>query len=200
MLMYSKFELINTEVKFLIDKKVPSIFTNIRIPNKGIVELICVHPRPPRPNEASSLQRDAELITVAKYVDKRRNNPILIFGDLNDVAWSHSTRLFKRISGTLDPRIGRGFFNTFPVKWRLLRIPLDHIFHTPSIAIRNLKVLDSIGSDHFPISATFDLLAISENSGEVKAKDRQDIVESNEIIKDSKDYDGPIKEVKKENE
>jgi len=200
MLLYSKFKLINPEVKFLIDKAVPSIFTEIELKSGEIIEIICVHPRPPRPNESSSIQRDAELITIAKHVESKKDKPVLIFGDLNDVAWSHTTRLFKRISGTLDPRIGRGFYNTFPVKWNFLRVPLDHIFHTPSLAVRKIQILESIGSDHFPIMAAFDLLPSSEKSGEPEKKDSTDSEESEEFLEEGREYTGPYNEVRKEDE
>lgn len=199
-LLYSKFKLVDTEVKYLVDKNVPSIFTKIEIPDRGLVELICVHPRPPRPNESSSLQRDAELINVAKYVRERHEQSILVFGDLNDVAWSHSTRLFKRISKTLDPRVGRGFFNTFPVKWPFLRVPLDHIFHTPRLSLGELRVLPSIGSDHFPIYASFTILDEFSKSGIPEKEDKNDIEEAKEILEKGKTYDGPEEEVKKEDE
>ena len=200
MLLYSRYRLVNPEVKFLIDKAVPSIFTEVELSSGDRIEIICVHPRPPRPNESSSTQRDAELITIAKHVETRRDKPILIFGDLNDVAWSHTTRLFKRISGTLDPRVGRGFYNTFPVKWSFLRVPLDHIFHTPRLAFREIKVLEDIGSDHFPVFASFDLLPSSEKSGEPEHKNDSDSEESREILDEGEEYTGPVKEVKKEDE
>ena len=200
MFLFSRFELKNTEVKFLVDDNVPSIFSKVVLEDGEELEIICVHPRPPRPNEATSLQRDAELISVAKYIEGKKDKPILVFGDLNDVAWSHTTRLFKRMSGTLDPRVGRGMYNTFPVKWRFLRIPLDHIFHTPKLSLRSLSVSEDIGSDHFPITASFDILGDGNDSGKPEAKDGDDVEESKEITEKAKNYDGPLKEVKKEDE
>src|SRR5690606_11178488 len=125
---------------------------------------------------------------------------ILVFGDLNDVAWSHTTRLFKRISKTLDPRVGRGFFNTFPVKWPILRVPLDHLFHTPSLSINSLRILNSIGSDHYPITASFTVLTGNQNSGHAEEVDRDDLEEAESIHEEGKSYKGPIKEVRKEDE
>jgi hypothetical protein len=56
------------------------------------------------------------------------HRPALVAGDLNDVAWSHTSRLFRRIAQMLDPRVGRGIYSTFHVRYWFLCWPLDHIF------------------------------------------------------------------------
>ena len=150
MLLYSKYELLDTEIKYILLKGVPSIHTKIKIQDK-VIRLYAVHPKPPAPGHSEkSTKRDAELITVGKET-RNTEEPVIVAGDLNDVAWSYTTNLFQRFSELLDPRVGRGMFNTFHAKYKLMRWPLDHIFHSDHFQLLDLKTLDYFGSDHFPI-------------------------------------------------
>lgn len=149
--LYSKLELINIEVKHIVSEEIPSIHGYVKLESGEKIKIHCLHPKPPSPSEdETSTNRDAELLVVGKSA-KADKESTLVFGDLNDVAWSRTTRLFQQISGLLDPRIGRGFFNTFHTRYPLLRWPLDHIFHSQDFTLIELKRLQSIGSDHFPI-------------------------------------------------
>jgi endonuclease/exonuclease/phosphatase (EEP) superfamily protein YafD len=58
---------------------------------------------------------------------------------------------FREKSGLLDPRIGRGFFNTFHTKHWWARWPLDHIFVSDHFSLIKIKRLKDIGSDHYPL-------------------------------------------------
>lgn len=149
--LYSRLPLVNPEVKFLFSPEIPSIHTQVRLRSGQLLRLYCLHPKPPTPNEAwDSTLRDAELLVVGAHVANQQESCI-VAGDLNDVAWSRTTRLFQRISGLLDPRVGRQFMNTFHVNYVLLRWSLDHVFHSTDFSLVNMKLLDSIGSDHFPV-------------------------------------------------
>jgi hypothetical protein len=103
------------------------------------------------------------LLTVAFEV-RDFDGPTLVFGDLNDVAWSPTTALFQAVSAMLDPRIGRGQFNTFHARWPWLRYSLDHIFVSNHFRLVSLKRLPYIGSDHFPILAEFALDFLGQQS------------------------------------
>lgn len=152
MLVYSRLPWREVEIRFLVNEEIPSIFARLELPTGDLVDLWAVHPLPPAPQEAeTSVERDAELVLVGRTIAKL-GRPALAAGDLNDVAWSHTTHLFQRVSGMLDPRRGRGMFNTFHAGLPLLRYPLDHVFHSPDFRLVKIERCRGFGSDHFPIA------------------------------------------------
>ncbi|WP_375584613.1 endonuclease/exonuclease/phosphatase family protein [Cyclobacterium xiamenense] len=169
--LYANLPLENVKVRYLVKADIPSIHAEVVLPSGKKVQIHCLHPEPPSPSESdSSVPRDAELLIVGKNV-KNGNQPVLVFGDLNDVAWSRTTRLFQKISGLLDPRKGRGFFNTFHAKYPFLRWPLDHIFLSSDFLLKRIKRLPSISSDHFPMYARFEL---APGNGQDSEKEKLD--------------------------
>jgi len=149
--VYSRLPLHEAEICFLVEDNVPSIHASLELRSGDLVRVHFLHPAPPSPTEnTESTERDAELVTVARSLAES-DQPVVVTGDLNDVAWSATTRLFRQISGLLDPRVGRGVFNTFHVDYPLVRWPLDHLFHSRHFTLRDIQRLPSIGSDHFPL-------------------------------------------------
>lgn len=202
-LFYSRLELENPEIRFLIDPKVPSILTKVRLRSGTLVTLYGAHPRPPGlkpPDEEKdsdneeeeghedneredSDMRDAELLTIAKEVKELGDVPVIVAGDFNDVAWSHTTHLFQRISGLLDPRVGRGLFNTFDTGNHLMRYPLDHVFASQHFLLVEMRRLPNIGSDHFPILVILDYKP-RDSEDEEPQPDKGDKEEADKAIKE----------------
>ncbi|MES2827463.1 MAG: endonuclease/exonuclease/phosphatase family protein [Bacteroidota bacterium] len=155
MIFYSRLELRNGSINFLVEDDIPSIQVEAKLKSGQWVTLYCLHPEPPVPQEnPRSTERDKEILLVAKLA-KECKLPVIVMGDLNDVAWSYTTELFGKVSGLLDPRRGRGFFNSFNAKYFFLRFPLDHIFCSADFTLSGIKRMDSCGSDHFPMCINF---------------------------------------------
>ncbi|MBC8769778.1 endonuclease/exonuclease/phosphatase family protein [Arenibacter sp. BSSL-BM3] len=150
MLFFSKFELYDNKIKYLIEDTIPSIHTKIILPFQDTIQLFAIHPAPPMPqHNPSSVDRDAEMMKITKLT-RYSPFPVIVLGDFNDVAWSETTELFQKISGLLDLRKGRGFYSTFNAKNWLMRWPLDHIFTSPEFRVKQVYLGEKFGSDHFP--------------------------------------------------
>ena len=150
--VFSRLELTDPAIRFLVDDAIPSIKTGVRLRSGAVIDLYGLHPQPPAPQQDST-ERDVELVMVGKEI-KQASRPAIVLGDLNDVAWSPTTLSFKNAGGLLDPRRGRGFFNTYPAGLPGLRYPLDYIFHTAHFAVCDMRVLPRFKSDHLPLVAS----------------------------------------------
>lgn len=182
---FSKLELRSPEVRFLVEDGIPSVRTGVRLHSGDWIEFYGLHPRPPQVEENIET-RDAELLIVAREI-RADGRPSIVAGDLNDVAWSHTTRLFQRISGCLDPRRGRGMFNTFHADYPLFRWPLDHIFHEASFMLVQLERLSHIGSDHFPVFAELCFEPAADMRQATPEPAQEDLQEAEEKIEEGQE-------------
>lgn len=174
----SKHPVESIKLNYLVNKDVPSY----EIKYQGVT-IFAVHPKPPAP-PITSEKRDAELVLVAKK-SRAIKGPVLVVGDMNDVAWSHTTRLFRRISELLDPRVGRRPVSTYPSLNVLFRFPLDYIFHSKELKLTSIEVLPDIGSDHLPLMASF-FVDYSSQQRSSEQPEPEDFEDAREIIKDGR--------------
>lgn len=184
MLLYARLPMRHHELRFLIEKDIPSVYVQFELRSGQLIHFYGVHPMPPSPTENyRSTERDAELLLVGREACKKQE-PVIVAGDLNDVAWSHTTRLFQRLSGLLDPRIGRGLYNTFNARYFFLRWPLDHIFMSKQFKVRQIQRLPACGSDHFPIFIELTCVPVPDNREvEIPKPEHDDLEEAQETIK-----------------
>lgn len=147
--VYSKKAFIEPKLKYQVEAHVPSMFIDFKINEDTDVHFCFLHPAPPSPTEnETSKERDAELMITGKRI-REKKQPTVVCGDMNDVVWSRTTRLFKKMTSMIDPRIGRGFFSTYYAQYWFMRFPLDHLFHTKDLYIGKMERTINFGSDHY---------------------------------------------------
>ncbi|WP_225307241.1 endonuclease/exonuclease/phosphatase family protein [Adhaeribacter soli] len=180
MMLYSKFRITEYEIRYLIEPEIPSFYCVLELPTGRKFDLFTVHPQPPSFDKNTD-KREAELLIVAKMA-KETPYASIVAGDLNDVAWSYTTGLFRRISGLLDPRIGRGFYNTYNAFIPFFRYSLDHIFYDPAFRLLRLKRLPFFGSDHFPMLVRLNYEPLEADEHEVPFAGEDEKLEAEEMI------------------
>jgi len=181
-MLLSKIPIKKYEVRYIVQEDVPSIDAELQ-PRKGsVIRVVAVHPRPPEPlRDTNAVARDAELTLWGKEL-AGETRPVIIGGDLNDVAWSPMTRLFLRTSKLLDPRRGRGMFNTFHAGHMWMRFPLDHLFFSADFTVTGIQRLANVGSDHFPLQVDLHHVATKKDEHHVMQQQQGDGEEVEERV------------------
>ena len=183
MLLYSKLEMLEPQIRYLIDDSIPSIHTKLRLRSGDLVNFHSIHPTPPMPqHNPSSSARDAEMMLIAKMA-LDSDLPVIVAGDFNDVAWSGTTSLFANVGGLLDTRVGRGFYNSFDATSFLMRWPLDHFFVTEEFRVKKFSLGNDIGSDHFPVEIILSLEPDRAEEQKPEPATQDQIKQANEQIK-----------------
>lgn len=184
LVLWSRFPLLEQEVKHLVSDRRPSIFATLDVPGIGPVRFVGAHPVPPglqdrilsnekTDDRRDSRVRDAELMLIARHIEKDPDNRWIIAGDFNDVAWSDTTRLFADLGDLKDPRRGRRLLSTYHAEYPLWRYPIDHLFVSDGFHLIDLDRVKVQGSDHFGISTTLTEAIKDQGKPEASAEDDQ---------------------------
>ncbi len=196
MAVWSRLELQDVTVERIVQEDIPSMHLTVKLPNGQPIRLHVLHPRPPAPQEGdSSAPRDAELTVMARRIERACDEggggddalPTIVCGDMNDVAWSRTSDIFLAISGLLDPRRGRGLFNTFHAGHWWVRFPLDHFFVDRRFKLVEMRRLDYVGSDHFPVYLAVSLEPEAEQEQPRHKVTQDDREQAGDLIEQQKD-------------
>lgn len=146
--LFSRFPLIEPAIVSPGDDGLPSIAAGLASEG-GVVQLLATHPLPPVSN-ARARSRDTQLIEAADWVS-RLDGPRILTGDLNVTMWSP---VYKRTVGGLgltNTRRGFGVRPTWPSRFGLAGIPIDHCLVSEHFGVTGCRVGPDIGSDHRPL-------------------------------------------------
>lgn len=132
----------------------PNIVATVRFHGRGI-RVVATHPHPPF-NAVDAAALRAQLAAVAAVAAGSRE-PCIVAGDFNATPWSLGYRTFAARSGLRDTALGRGVQPTWNARLPAPRIPIDHVFASPDLAVLRRAVGPDVGSDHFPVEVTLAL-------------------------------------------
>lgn len=150
--LWSKHPFTRSQIVYIGKAGVPSLVVEIAT-TQGPCTVVATHPLPPA-GKAYSAFRNGQLAELPRWV-RQASSPVVLLGDLNVTPWNH---FFKRLldeSGLQDSSQGRGVCATWPTRFPLLRIPIDHCLYSKGIEIGSKRSGPFVGSDHFPIVVDF---------------------------------------------
>ena len=149
--VFSRLPLEESRILEFGDSRVPSIVSRVQV-DGTTTTLIATHPLPPV-GASYAATRDAHMEALATFVSACDGH-VVVMGDLNTTPWSPCFLDFLEVSGLSDPRRGCGILPTWPGEYSRIGIPIDHVLVSSGIEVTDLRVCDSIGSDHRPLTAT----------------------------------------------
>lgn len=148
----TRLDVAKSEFLWPYDDDTPAVKAVMRAPNGVDFNFIGLHPRPPVPGNDTET-RDRQIKNAA-LMTSSSDRPTVCMGDFNDVAWSWTTKRFKRYGDFREPRVGRGMISSFHADYPFMRLPIDQLFVTGNVGLVSFGRLENFGSDHFPIAAT----------------------------------------------
>jgi endonuclease/exonuclease/phosphatase (EEP) superfamily protein YafD len=188
--LWSRLELEDAKLVFPVSDYRASIHAWVHLQDGRRIRYIGTHPVPPGLRTGKwyerydSRIRDAELLQLGKHIAEHPEYDWLIAGDFNDVAWSRTTRRFERISGLMDPRVGRTLLNTYHAREPMLRYPLDHVYVSPTFETGRLERVYVPDSDHFGVIADLRLKLDADQRGAEPDADAREHAEAEQIIRE----------------
>ncbi len=133
------------QVRFMTPALVPVIDATVHAEGLDL-RIIALHTMPPI-NAMGSANRDIELMEVAELA-RTTTEPMVVLGDFNATPWSAALVRFERASGLSDSLQGVGAQPTWPAPLGPLGIPIDHLWHRPTMKTVARRVGAAWGSDH----------------------------------------------------
>ncbi|MCH8902621.1 MAG: endonuclease/exonuclease/phosphatase family protein [Bacteroidetes bacterium] len=118
---------------------------------KGEINFLASHlssPTLPRKHKNRNVQMQ-DMATYLHTID----GPKLAIGDYNTVPWDSAMNKFRRQTKMQDSR--KDLSTTYPSWSRILRIPIDYIFHSNELRCISFSTINDTSSDHFGIIGNY---------------------------------------------
>lgn len=132
----------------------PTIIARVR-QGDSVTTIISSHPTIPLGRHLNNA-RNEHIRDIAERVRAIQGNVVLL-GDFNESMWGPRYRGLVDTTGLKAARRGFGVVPTWPTFFPLAMIPIDHVFVSADIEVRDFRSGHRIGSDHLPLIVTLSL-------------------------------------------
>lgn len=106
---------------------------------------------PASSNEADAEVRDEYFAEVASLAREETVSTVVV-GDFESTSWSHTFRSLLADADLVDSLEGYGIQTTWPTdRWTFLRLPFDHLVHSPDLTTVDRYTGPPLGVEHKPI-------------------------------------------------
>lgn len=129
----------------------PTIIARVRRGDSATT-IISSHPTIPFGRHLNNA-RNQHIEDVAERVQATPGNVVLL-GDFNESMWGPRYRGLINATGLKAARRGFGIVPTWPTFFPIAMIPIDHVFVSNDIEVRDFRSGHRIGSDHLPLIVT----------------------------------------------
>ena len=146
--LFSKRPLTKGEIVLYGTAGVPTVLAELEFDGAPL-SVLSTHPLPPMAPEYFDFRND-QFSALAKARAGWRKSVVLL-GDLNCTSWSQYFSDFCRSAGVKDSRQGFGIQSSWPTQVFLLTIPIDHCLISADLIVKDRKICQSVGSDHYPV-------------------------------------------------
>lgn len=114
------------------------------------ISVLATHPLAPTDEERADL-RDAQLGFAGDWA-AAQTGAFIVVGDFNATPWSWPFRRLLGSAELMNSQTGFGLQPSFSTKSNLLlRVPIDHLVHSPALEVTDRQLGPALGSDHFPL-------------------------------------------------
>jgi endonuclease/exonuclease/phosphatase (EEP) superfamily protein YafD len=97
--------------------------------------------------------RNAQLALAVRVAAARGDEPVILLGDLNLTPWAPTFASLLEAGNLRDASIVRGLTATWPSRYALFGLLIDHVLVNPKVAVLGSRIGPAIGSDHLPVLA-----------------------------------------------
>ena len=120
------------------------------------VSVLSTHPLAPTEKQRAAL-RNAQLAFAGDWAASQEG-AFFVVGDFNATPWSSPFRKILASAELRNSQIGFGLQPSFPaMSVFVMRVPIDHLLHSPELNVRDRRLGPALGSDHFPLLVDLEL-------------------------------------------